>query len=101
MGYAPDYIEAMWLMLQQKKADDFIICSGKSVCLQDVVYHVFDKLGINKDKIIVDRSLFRSFDIEETLGDNSKAKKVLGWKYDKSFFDVLDILIEEERRNQL
>ena len=99
LGYAPAYVEAMWLMLQQEKPDDFVIASGKSILLRDIIYYVFDKLNINKNKLVVDQSLFRVADIEQTCGDNSKAKKVLGWKYNLSFYDVLDLLIEEELRN--
>ncbi|HPN54846.1 MAG TPA: GDP-mannose 4,6-dehydratase [Candidatus Moranbacteria bacterium] len=95
-GYAPDYIEAMWLMLQQKKPKDFLVCSGKSVSLREIANYVFDKLEISRDKIIVDRSLFRPNDIQNIYGSNEKAKKELGWKYGKSFFEVLDLLIQEE-----
>ncbi|MCK4650948.1 GDP-mannose 4,6-dehydratase [Candidatus Babeliales bacterium] len=100
LGYAPRYIEAMWLMLQQSKAEDFVISSGKSICLKDIVYYVFDKLGLKREKIIVDKDFFRKSDIPETLGDNSKAKKVLGWDYEMDFYKVLDFLISEEIDNQ-
>jgi GDPmannose 4,6-dehydratase len=95
-GYAPEYVKAMWLMLQQKKADDFIICSGKSVSLKEIIYYVFKKLDINRNKIVIDHILYRPTDIEDIYGNNSKAKKNLGWKYELSFFQVLDILIAKE-----
>ncbi|MFH1777636.1 MAG: GDP-mannose 4,6-dehydratase [Candidatus Omnitrophota bacterium] len=98
-GYAPKYVEAMWLLMQQKKADSFIICSGKSVYLREVIYYVFDRLKIKRNRLKIDRQLYRPADIQDLYGDNSKAKKILGWKYDLDFFDVLDILIEEEERN--
>lgn len=98
-GYAPDYIKAMWLSLQQDKSDDYLICSGKSIYLRDIITYVFEYLGINKEKLIEDPSLFRPTDIEDMYGDNTKAKAVLNWEYNKSFFDVLDILIEEEKKN--
>ncbi|HXD91616.1 MAG TPA: GDP-mannose 4,6-dehydratase [Bacteroidia bacterium] len=98
-GYAPDYIKAMWLAVQQDKAEDYLICSGVSVYLRDIIYYVFDYLGISKNKLIEDVTLFRPMEIEDMYGDNTKAKKVLNWDYDKSFFDVLDILIEEESKN--
>jgi GDPmannose 4,6-dehydratase len=98
-GYAPDYINAMWLSLQQNKADDYLICSGKSIYLRDIINYTFDFLGIPSDRLIEDPSLFRPTDIQDMYGDNSKAKKILKWNYDKSFFDILDILIKEEDIN--
>lgn len=95
-GYAPAYVEAMWKILQAQKADDFIICSGVSVKLRDIVDYVFEKLDINKKLIVVDEKLFRPNEINEIYGDNSKSKEILKWDYDLSFFEVLDLLIEEE-----
>jgi GDPmannose 4,6-dehydratase len=92
-GYAPEYVKAMWLMLQQEKPDDFVVASGKSVSLQDIVFYVFDKLGISRDKIKIDQSLLRPVEVEDSFGDASKAKKELGWKYDMDFYQVLDLLI--------
>jgi GDPmannose 4,6-dehydratase len=98
-GYAPDYVTAMWLSLQHDKADDYLICSGTSIYLRDIINYTFDYLNISLNKLIEDPSLFRPTDMEDMYGDNQKAKSVLGWEYDKSFFNVLDILIEEEDRN--
>lgn len=98
-GYAPDYVKAMWLSLQQDKADDYLICSGKSIYLRDIIKYVFEYLGISKNKLLVDQTLFRPTDIKDMYGDNTKAKTILKWEYNKSFFDVLDILIEEEDKN--
>jgi GDPmannose 4,6-dehydratase len=98
-GYAPKYVEAIHLMLQQDKPEDFIICSGKSIYLRDIIYYVFDKLNISKEKIQIDDSFIRPVDISDIYGDNRKAKKVLGWQYEMDFFEVLDILINEEIKN--
>lgn len=98
-GYAPDYVKAMWLMLQQDVPKDFIICSGKSISLREIVEYVFDKIGISKDKIVIDKSFFRPNDIKNIYGDNKKAKKELEWVYNKNFAEVLDELISEEIRN--
>ena len=95
-GFAPAYVKAMWLMLQHNKPDDYVIASGQSVSLKDIVYYVFDKFGISKDKIKVDENLLRPAEVEDSYGDASKAKMVLGWGYNMSFYDVLDVLIEEE-----
>ena len=98
-GYAPDYVKAMWLSLQHEKADDYIICSGKSIYLRDIVNYVFDYLSIGMDKLVEDQTLFRPTDIQNIYGDNTKAKTLLNWEYNKSFFEVLDVLIEEENKN--
>ncbi|GAB2975442.1 GDP-mannose 4,6-dehydratase [Mucilaginibacter puniceus] len=98
-GFAPDYVRAMWLSLQQTKAEDYLICSGKSIYLRDIISYVFEYLSISKNKLIEDPLLFRPTDINDMYGDNKKAKTLLNWEYNKSFFDVLDVLIEEERKN--
>lgn len=98
-GYAPDYVEAMYLSLQQDKADDYLICSGQSIYLREVIYYVFDKLNISKNRLHEDAKLFRPTEIEDMYGDNTKAKNKLGWTYTKTFYDVLDILIKEEIDN--
>jgi GDPmannose 4,6-dehydratase len=100
-GYSPHYIEAMWLMLQQNSPDDYIICSGRSYSLRDIIYYIFDKIGVDKDKITIDKSLFRPTEIRDIFGDPTKARKKLGWSYSYDFFKILDILIEEEKKNSL
>lgn len=95
-GFAPDYVHAMWLSLQQESADDYLICSGTSIYLREIIEYTFDYLGISKDKLVEDPSLFRPTDIIDMYGDNTKAKVKLKWEYSKPFFEVLDVLIEEE-----
>lgn len=98
-GFAPKYVEAMFLMMQQKKPSDYIICSGSSVSLREIIYYVFDKLGISKDLCVVKKEYYRPTDIEDIFGTNEKAKKELNWDYNLSFFEVLDILLKEELEN--
>jgi len=100
-GWAPKYVEAMYLMMQQEKADDFVICSGKSTSLRSIIEFVFEYLNIDKSKIIEDSAYYRPTDIKDIYGDNSKAKRILGWQYDFSFYDVLKILLEEELNNEI
>ena len=98
-GYAPKYVEAMWKILQLENPDDFIICSGKSVLLRDIVEYIFEKLNLDKKLIIEDEKYFRPNEIPEIYGDNSKAKNMLKWDYNLSFFEVLDLLLNEELEN--
>lgn len=98
-GWSEKYVEAMWLLLQQDKPDDYIISSGKSITLREVVYYVFDKLGIDRSKIKINPAFFRPTEIEDIYGSNKKARTVLNWQYDMDFFEVLNLIIEEEYKN--
>lgn len=95
-GFSPNYVEAMWLILQLDKPKDFIICSGVSISLRSILEYIFLKLSIPLDKVKISKDLFRPVDIQNIYGDNSDAKNILKWNYDISFFDILDILIKEE-----
>ncbi|TDH23323.1 GDP-mannose 4,6-dehydratase [Segetibacter sp. 3557_3] len=98
-GYSPKFVEAMWLIIQQEKPRDLIICSGKSILLHNIVEHIFSRLNLDiKTQLLIDEKLFRPVDIEDIYGDNTESKAVLNWDYDLDFMDVLDLLIEEERR---
>lgn len=94
-GFAPDYVKVMWKMLQQPTPQEFIIASGKSVSLREIVDYVFDKMGLDKSKIIIDESLFRPNEIFDIYGDITKAKEIIGWEYNKNIYDVLDMVLEE------
>ena len=95
-GYAPSYVEAMYLMMQQPKSDDYLICSGQSVSLRSIIEHIFKRLSIPLDRLIVDPELYRPTDIVDIYGTNQKAKTQLNWQYALTFFDVLDLILEEE-----
>lgn len=98
-GFAPAYVKAMWLMLQHSTPDDFMVCSGQSVSLKEIIHYIFNKLNISRDKLIISQKLFRPTDIPDIYGDNTKIKTILKWEYDFSFFNVLDLLIDEEMKN--
>lgn len=97
-GWAPKYVESMYLMLQQEKPDDFVICSNKSISLRSIIEYVFSYLDVPFDRIVVSEKLYRPTEIADIYGDNTKARKILGWNYDLSFYDVLEILVDEEIR---
>jgi GDPmannose 4,6-dehydratase len=98
-GYSPEYVKAMRMILQSDKLDDYIICSGQSILLRSIVSHIFKRLNISKEALVIDKNLFRPTEIINIYGDNTKAKEALGWDYKINFFEVLDKLIEEERNN--
>jgi GDPmannose 4,6-dehydratase len=98
-GWSEKYVEAMWLMLQQDEPDDYVICSGSSISLKEVVFYVLDQVGIDHSRIRINKELFRPTEIEDIYGSNEKARKKLNWAYDLDFRKVLDILIQEEEAN--
>jgi len=101
-GWAPDYVEAMWLMLQQDVADDFVIATGESHSLSDFVSRAFKATGLNwNDHIKIDGNLKRPAEIGGNRGDPSKAERVLGWKPKHFMADVVDLMVESERQMAL
>jgi len=99
-GFAPKYVEAIWLMMQQANPSDYIICSGESVSLKYIIEYIFERLNIPMSCVEVLPSLIRPTEIEDIYGDNHKAKNKLNWNYDYRFSQVLDILLQEELNYQ-
>jgi len=96
-GYAPRYVEAMWLMLQQNKPENFIVSSGKAYSLEEFAVKVFKRLNLNFNQCVkIDKKLFRPNDLEVNYGDNSKVKKKLKWEYSISFDELIKLLVEDE-----
>jgi GDPmannose 4,6-dehydratase len=94
-GHAKDYVNAMWLMLQHDKPDDYVCSTGISHSVKDLVHYVFNKLELDWEQYIkVDPKYYRSEELEFLKGDCSKAKKVLGWKHEYSFQTMLDEMID-------
>jgi len=100
-GYAPKYAEAMYLIMQYSKPDDFLICSGQSVSLRMIIEYLFDKLSIDINKMVIDKDLYRPTDVKEIYGSNDKIKRMLNWEYSLNFYQVLDLLLEEELKSQI
>lgn len=100
-GYAPSYVEGMFLMMQADKPSDFILCSGRSIKLRTIIEYIFDKLGIEKSRYAISQDLYRPAEIDDIFGDSSKARDLLGWDYSASFENILDILLEEEKKHML
>ena len=99
-GYAKEYVEAMWAMLQNESPVNYMICTGKSLYLYDIVDYVMQKLEIPNSCLEINRSNFRPNEIIEIYGDNTASSKDLNWKCTTDFYQVLDWLIEEEDVNQ-
>jgi GDPmannose 4,6-dehydratase len=89
-GWAPDYVDAIWRIIQQSKADDFIIATGKTISLKQFVEKTFNFFNLNwKEHVDIDNSLLRPSDIKISKGNPSKAKKTLGWAAVKNVDDVI------------
>ena len=93
-GYAGDYVEAMWLMLQQDNPDDYVIALGETHSVSEFVEKVFQKLDMDYHEYVeVDSRYFRPTEVDILLGDSSKAKKNLGWQPKVSFDALIDMMI--------
>jgi GDPmannose 4,6-dehydratase len=93
-GYARDYVEAMWLMLQQDKADDYVIATGQTHTVRECVEIAFDEAGIpNWEKHVrLDPQFLRPAEVDQLIGDPSKAKADLGWEPKTSFEDLIRLM---------
>ena len=96
-GYAKDYVEAMWLMLQQEKADDYVVATGETHTVKEFLKEVFLYAGLDIDKHVeIDPRLFRPHEVPLLLGDPAKAKKMLGWEPKTKFKDLAQLMFEED-----
>jgi GDPmannose 4,6-dehydratase len=94
-GWAPEYVEAMWLMLQQPEPEDYVIATGESNTLECFVDYTFEKLSLNyKDYVIEDESFLRPIDLKVGKADPSKARKFLKWEAKYKMRDVIDFMLE-------
>ncbi len=96
-GYAPEYVEAVWLLMQQDSPDDFIIATGKANSVQDFVQKAFDVAGLDWQKYVkVHKRFLRPLDVECLTGDSSKAKTILGWSPKTKFDDLVKLMVKED-----
>jgi GDPmannose 4,6-dehydratase len=98
-GFAGDYVEAMWLILQHSEPDDFVISTGEAHSVREFVELAFSRIGIHdwREKVTQDPDLFRPLD-PDLCGDSSKARGVLGWKHTKSFEQLVHMMVDAEVR---
>jgi len=97
-GYAPEFMEGAWMMLQQNKPDDFVLATNESHSVKELVGEACKVAGISKLKIKSTKSNLRPFDVEYLRGDYSKAKKKLGWKPKTKFKKLVKLMVEEDIR---
>jgi GDPmannose 4,6-dehydratase len=93
-GHSKDYVRAMWLMLQQDVADDYVIATGRTTTVRDMCRIAFDHVGLNiDDHLVIDPALFRPAEVDLLLGNPAKAHAKFGWK--------AEILLEEMIREMV
>ena len=96
-GYAKDYVEAMWLMLQQEQADDFVVATGESHSVREFLEHSFGYLGLDWSKHVdIDPRYFRPAEVDHLQGDCSKAKTKLGWKPSIGFDALVHLMVDHD-----
>jgi GDPmannose 4,6-dehydratase len=100
-GYAPEYVEAMWLMMQQDQPGDFVIASGETHSIQEMVIHAFQVLGIQDYKryVKIDQKYYRPLDIHVLIGDPTYAKEKLNWKPRTSFKGLIELMVKSDYSN--
>ncbi|OEJ14482.1 GDP-mannose 4,6-dehydratase [Brachyspira hampsonii] len=99
-GYAKDYVEAMWLMLQQEKADDYVIATGETHSVREFLDEAFGLVGLDWKKYVeIDPRYYRPAEVDLLLGDPTKAKEKLGWKPKTTFKELVKIMLEYDLNN--
>jgi GDPmannose 4,6-dehydratase len=96
-GYAKDYVEAMWLMLQQDEPEDFVIATGKAHSVRDLVRIAFGHVGLDPDEHVrVDPKFLRPAEVEHLIGDASKAREKLGWEPRTDFEEMVKLMVDAD-----
>lgn len=100
-GYAPEYVEAMWLMLQQDKPDDYVIATGETHSVRNFLDEAFGYLGMNwKPYVVQDSRYFRPTEVDVLQGDASKARRILGWEPKVKFHELVRLMVDAELANE-
>jgi GDPmannose 4,6-dehydratase len=101
-GYAGDYVEAMWLMMQQETPSDYVIATGETHSVRDFLAIALDSAGIEgepEDFVIIDESFKRPAEVDLLVGDASKAREVLGWKPKVTFSELVQKMVDHDLKN--
>jgi GDPmannose 4,6-dehydratase len=98
-GYAPEYVEVMWQILQQSNPDDYVVGTGNSYSVQDFVEQAFSYAGLKWDDYVkIDQKYFRPTETEDLAADSSKIKKIIGWEPKVQFKDLVKIMVDADIR---
>jgi GDPmannose 4,6-dehydratase len=98
-GYAGDYVEAMWLMLQQDTPDDYVIATGVSTTVREMCRLAFEHIGLDyRDHLVIDPALFRPAEVDVLLGNPAKARERLGWQATTSLPELIAGMVDADLR---
>jgi GDPmannose 4,6-dehydratase len=93
-GFAGDYVQAMWMMLQQPKPEDFVIATGKTHSVQELLKTAFSAVGLDwQEHVEIDPKLIRPAEVDHLCGDSAKAQRRLGWEPTKDFFQLIEMMV--------
>jgi GDPmannose 4,6-dehydratase len=96
-GFAGDYVEAMWLMLQQDEPSDYVVSTNETHSVREFCEIAFGHVGLNwEDHVVVDEKFFRPAEVDLLIGDPAKAEKVLGWQRKTSFQDLVTMMVDAD-----
>ena len=96
-GYAPEFVEAMWMMLQQDEPHDFVVATGESHTPQEFAELAFDRVGLDWERHVeVDPNYFRPAEVDDLRGDASKAKTILGWEAKTKFHELVGLMVDAD-----
>jgi len=96
-GYAPDYVRAMWLMLQQDHPDDYVIATGETHSVREFCQVAFDHVGLDWEKyVVVDPKFYRPADVDMLVGDPTKARRMLGWEPTITFDGLVRLMVDAD-----
>src|SRR4029079_11008024 len=100
-GYAKDYVEAMWRMLQPYQPDDSVVATGETHSVREFLEEAFSHVGLHwQDYVKVDEKYFRPAEVDLLLGDPAKAKRVLGWQPSTSFKQLVHLMVDSDLEGQ-
>jgi GDPmannose 4,6-dehydratase len=98
-GYAGDYVEAMWLMLQEDEPSDYVVATGKAHSVRDCVNIAFDHVGLDPDKhVVIDKTFLRPAEVDHLIGDATKARERLGWAPRTTFEEMIRLMVDSDAR---
>lgn len=96
-GYSPEYVQAMWMMMQEEKSDEFVIATGETHSIKELCEVAFAHVGLNwKDHVVVDDEFVRPLETGPLCGDPAKAKKILGWEPKTTFKQLIGIMVDSD-----
>jgi GDPmannose 4,6-dehydratase len=96
-GYAGDYVQAMWLMLQQSRPDDYVVATGETHTVRELCELAFARVGLDwRDWVVTDPALVRPAEVDHLMGDASKARRVLGWSPKVTFADLVTMMVDAD-----